>query len=213
MGRAYSIQQILDRKHKTLEWSHKWREAFTLPETTGIWFVWGNSGNGKSSFIMQMVRELANTKRVLINELEEGSRLTFQETVKRTDIASVKRNVIVTTESLSDLTERLKKHKSPEVVVINTVQYLHDMKFPDYLKYRNEFQNTKLTIFNSHAEGKHPVGRTAKQIKYDADLKLWIEGFHAISNGRYNPGGRFVIDEVQANKYWGMQSEDNNQNQ
>ena len=76
MARAYSIQQVLDRKHKTLQWSKPWSDAYGFPETTGIWFVYGNSGNGKSSLIMQAVRELANHRRVFINELEANLLLT-----------------------------------------------------------------------------------------------------------------------------------------
>ena len=203
MARAYSIQQILDKKHKTLEWSKPWSDAYGFPESTGIWFVWGNSGNGKSGFVMQLVRELAKTKRVLINELEEGNRLTFQETVKRTDIASVKKNVLVTNERFDDLNIRLQKHKSPEVVIINSIQYF-GVDFPKFLKYKELYGESKLTIINSHAEGKRPIGRTAFNIKHDADLKLWVEGFRAISNGRYNPGCYYTINEEMASTYWGM---------
>mgnify|MGYP000320329112 CR=1 FL=1 len=46
-------------KKETLKLTGAWAEAFGEPERIGVWFIWGNSGNGKSSFVMQLCKELA----------------------------------------------------------------------------------------------------------------------------------------------------------
>ena len=48
MGRALSVNEVLNQKKQTFPFEGKWAEAFGRPERTGVWFVWGNSGNGKS---------------------------------------------------------------------------------------------------------------------------------------------------------------------
>lgn len=205
MARAYSVQDIISKKYKTLEWSETWVKAFTKPESTGVWFIWGNSGNGKSSFTMQLTKELAKLGPVLYNSLEEGSRLTMRDNLLRTGILEVKNKVLIASESMIELDERLSKRKAPKFVIIDSIQYA-GINFPFYKKFK-EAHHDKLIIFISHASGTKPVSRPAESVKYDADLKIWVEGFKAISNGRYNPGGEFVIWEEGANKYWGIHKE------
>lgn len=202
MARAYSVSEILSKKYKVLDWGQKWVDAFGRPEISGVWFVYGNSQNGKSSFIMQIVRELAKVYKVFINELEEGTRLTFQNTLNQSDIHSVKNNVIVGSENNEELSNRLRKRKSPHVVIINSIQYTSFTR-SSWLKFKNE-HSQKLIIVTSHVKGTVPEGQVARFIRFDADLKIWTEGFRAISNGRYNPGGIFTIWEEGANKYWGQ---------
>ena len=41
-------------KKKTIPFTGAWADAFGNPERKGVWFVWVQSGNGKTSFIMQL---------------------------------------------------------------------------------------------------------------------------------------------------------------
>lgn len=202
MARAYSPTEILAKKYRTLAWSEKWETAFGNPETSGVWFVWGNSGNGKTSFIMDLVKELGQHGRVFMNALEEGTRLTMQHNLKRAEMHAVKRNVLIGKEDMPELSERLKKRRSPDFIIVDSFQYAR-LTWPSYIKLKEAYPE-KLFVFISHAEGKQPAGRTAKQVRYDADLKIWVEGFQAISNGRYNPGGIYTIWEERANAYHGI---------
>jgi len=201
MARAYSPEEILSKKYEILQWSEKWKTAFDQPETSGVWFIWGNSGNGKTNFVMQLVRELATIGPVFYNALEEGTRLTMQNNLKRSDIASVKKNVLIGCEEISEMSERLNRRRAPQFVVIDSFQYT-DLNFASYKKLKKAHPD-KLLIFTSHASGRQPDGRTATRVKFDADLKIWVEGYKAISNGRYNPGGEYMIWDEGANKYHG----------
>lgn len=201
MARAYSPTEILTKKYKTIDWGKEWQNAFGSPETTGVWFIWGNSSNGKSSFVMQLVQELAKRDKVFFNALEEGIQLTMQENIKRANIVAVKQNILIGCESMTELDQRLKKRKAPKIVVIDSFQYTN-LSFAAFRKFKAEHHD-KLIVFVSQAKGKQPLGRTADSVKYDASLKIWVEGYKAISNGRYNPGGVFTIWEQGANQYWG----------
>jgi polynucleotide 5'-kinase involved in rRNA processing len=66
---AKSVKDILRRKYTHIEWSERWQEAFGNPEDFGLWFIWGNSGNGKTSFVMQLANELSQKYQFFFNYL------------------------------------------------------------------------------------------------------------------------------------------------
>ena len=121
----------------------------------------------------------------------------------------VKNRVLFVNENMTDLTLRLKQKKSPKVVIIDSFQYTQ-MSYRDYLNFKEQFPN-KLIIFISHADGKNPSGRSAKSVMYDASLKIWVEGYQAISKGRYigttGLKGRYIIWDQKAEEYGEVKNE------
>lgn len=93
MKRALNVRDILSKKYETFPFEGKWREAFETPERTGVWFIWGASGNGKTSFVMQLCKELCKYDRVAFNSLEEGTSLTVQNNLKRFGMSEVSRRL------------------------------------------------------------------------------------------------------------------------
>ena len=91
MARALSVQEVLSMKKAVFPFEGKWEEAFGTPERTGVWFIWGNSGNGKSSFVMQLCKELCKFGRVAYDSLEEGDSLSMQNSLKRFGMSMVNR--------------------------------------------------------------------------------------------------------------------------
>lgn len=157
-------------KKETLKLTGAWADAFGEPERIGVWFIWGNSGNGKSSFVMQLCKELAKFGRVAYDSLEEGASLTMQNTLRRFNMAEVNRRFqLLDCEPMSELGERMDKHKSPDFYVIDSFQYTQ-MSYKEYIKFKEAHRN-KLLIFISHADGRNPDGRSAKKVMYDAALK------------------------------------------
>jgi hypothetical protein len=203
MARAYSPTEILDKVYNVLKWGAKWIAAFHQPETTGVVFVFGQGTNGKTAFTMELAKELGslNIGKVFYNSLEEGARKTMQATLLRAGITAGS-NVIIGCESLDELDERLSKRKSPKVAIIDSIQFLN-VRTPRMVAFINKHKANKLLIFVSQAEGTDPKGNVAKDVWYRADLKIWVEGFVAKSQGRYNPGGTYTIWEERAKKYWG----------
>jgi len=72
MGRALTVKEVLNKKRQTFPFDGKWADAFGQPERTGVWFIWGRSGNGKTSFVMQLIAELCKYDRVAFDSMEEG---------------------------------------------------------------------------------------------------------------------------------------------
>lgn len=207
MGRAYSVNQVLQMNKKTFPFEGDWHKAFGEPERVGVWFVWGNSGNGKSSFVMQLCKELTKYGKVGYNSLEEGTALTMQASLERFQMHEVSRRMIILNcESMQEMSERLLKRKSPDIMVIDSFQY-SQLNYRTYLELKEKHKN-KLLVFVSHADGKQPAGRSAKSVMYDATLKIWVEGYTAFSKGRFiGETGKYLVWDKGAYLYWGVQEE------
>ena len=203
MKRALSVNDVINKKRYPLEFSGEWLEAFGTPEKRGVWFVWGESGNGKTSFVMQLCKELSKFGRVIYNSLEEGASMPVQTAIVRAGLPEVKRRFgLLEGESMWDLEERMQKRKSPEFYVIDSIQYT-GLTFEDYRRFK-EANPKKLIIFISQAKGKKPDGRVATRVMYDASMKIYIEGYRAISKGRsIGRKGFYTIWKEGAKRYWG----------
>jgi len=205
MGRAISVNDLLAKKYKLFEFDGEWYEAFDCPERTGVWFVWGNSGNGKTTFVLALVKYLARFGRVAYNSLEEGSSHTIRKSFANVGMEEVGRQVVlIDGESIDELEERMGKRRSADIWVIDSIQYA-GLNYERYKKLK-ERNRQKLIILVSHAEGKMPEGRSSRKIMYDSTMKIWIEGYRALSKGRYiGPnGGTYTIWDEGAEKYWGI---------
>lgn len=203
--RAYSANEVLMMRKKSFSFENEWRDAFSTPEVKGVWFIWGNSGNGKTSFTMQLCKYLCEFGKVAYNSLEEGCSLTMQNNLRRFGMEAVNRRFqLLDCEPTTEFSERLTKRKSADIAVIDSFQYTQ-MTYKQYLLFKEKHKD-KLLIFISHADGKQPSGRSAKSVMYDASLKIWIEGYTAFSKGRFiGDIGKFTIWQEGAAKYWGSE--------
>lgn len=203
MKKALSSTDILTKKYELIEWEGAWFDNFDHPEACGSWFISGHSGNGKTSFMLELAKQLAKIDRVLFNSLEEANSRTMQKAWKRHNVADCGRKIQLITDKYEALRARLKKRQSPRFIITDSFQYT-GMTFDQYMSLKEEFPN-KLFIWNSQMDGSKPMGKTAIRINYDADLKIWIEGFKAFSKGRYQGkqwAQGLTIWEEGANVYW-----------
>lgn len=193
--RAISVNDLLNRKFKGLEFEGEWLESFGQPiEVTGTWIIWGNSGNGKTRFALQLAKYLAGFCKVVYNSLEEGMSMSLQRAVEQVDFRKCKNNVmILDKENVDDLIKRLEKPRSAEVVIIDSLQYT-GMTYKEYKTIKDRFRR-KLFVFVSHAEGKMPEGRVARSVRFDANVKIWIENYKAYPVSRYGGGEPYTIWE------------------
>ena len=200
---AKGVRELLSMKFETLAFEGTWYDAFGTPERRGVWMVWGNTGNGKTSFVMQLCKELCRFGRVAYDSLEEGACLTMQNTLKRFNMQEVNRRfLLLDAEPLDQLSLRLKRQKAPDFVVIDSFQYTQ-MTYAQYIRFKEQHRN-KLLIFISHARGKNPDGRRAKKDAFDASLKIYVEGYRAFSKGRFiGPVGHYDVWPEEAARYRG----------
>lgn len=198
--RAVSVTELLTTKFRIMEFTGAWKDSLGQPELSGTWIVYGPPKNGKTRFVLQLCKYLTNYTRVAYNSLEEGVSVSLREAFMEVGMQDVKHGIVLLDrEQIPSLKERLRRQKSPGVIVIDSLQYT-GMTYSEYKKLKDEFRN-KLFVFISHSEGREPAGRVAKAVRYDANITIRVEGFKAFPNGRYGGGEPFTIWDEGAAKY------------
>ena len=194
MARAASLDQVLRTRFKVLPFEGEWKDAIGCPELTGSWIVWGNSGNGKTRFALQLRKYLCQFGRVAYDSLEEGVSVSLVKAIKETHMMEVRRKfVVLDKEPIDQLTERLEKPKSPDIVCVDSLQYT-GMSYEQYKALKERFPK-KLFIWISHADGTLPEGRVAKKVRFDSNVKVFVQAYRAEPVSRYGGGKPYIIWE------------------
>lgn len=202
--RSASVQELLDTHFKVMDFDGEMLEMFGRPQMSGCWLVWGESSNGKTSFMLQLSKYLTTYGRVCYDSIEEGISESFKQAcISQNMIECGRRFQVLDKESIAELEVRLDKKKSPDIIIIDSVQYTELTK-----KTAKEFVDRypkKLFIFVSHAKGKLPEGNTANKIRFHAGVKIRVEGYRANIESRYggNKSLQYTIWHEGAEQYWG----------
>lgn len=201
MARTLSAKQVLTIKFDTIRLGGGWDECVGEIETTGIWFIWGNSGNGKTSAVVSLCKELSAFGKVLYNSREEGVSLTMQNTLRRYGMGELGSRFQLANMSLQELDEKNSQQRSPKFVVLDSFQFM-GLTYKDFRAFCEKHKN-KMLIFVSRTRGRQPEGRAAISAMYDASCKIWVEGYKAFSKGRFvGTTGEMTIWDEGAKKYW-----------
>ena len=194
MARAASVDQVLRTRFKVLPFEGEWKDAIGCPELTGSWIIWGNSGNGKTRFALQLCKYLCQFGRVAYDSLEEGVSVSLVKAIKETHMMEVRRKfVVLDKEPIDQLTERLERPKSPDIVCVDSLQYT-GMSYEQYKALKERFPK-KLFIWISHADGTLPEGRVAKKVRFDSNVKVFVQAYRAEPVSRYGGGKPYIIWE------------------
>jgi hypothetical protein len=204
-AKILGLKQLLQKRFVFLEGLKKEiLESFGTLTDSFIMIIWGQSGNGKSNVVMQLLKVLmAFGYRVLYLGLEEGFGATMQKTVMRHLTSEHLDKIQFTDHSMTyaELMEKLEKPRSPKIIVVDSLQYW-GISYIEYKKLKEAFPN-KIFIFISHASGKLPDGKTADKIRFDACIKVRVEGYIAFIISRFGGEKPFVVWEQGAKRYWG----------
>lgn len=200
MSRALTVDNILNYSPRLFDFEGEWLASFGRPELCGSWIIWGGSGSGKTRFAMKLCKYLCRFVKCAYNTLEEGMCDSIKRAIYDENMSEVADNfLLLDQESMDELTVRLRKRRSPDVIFIDSLQYT-GMRYVDYKKLRRLFPR-KLFVFISHAEGGEPAGSVGRRIRYDAFIKIFVEGYKAFPVSRFGGGEPFVIWEKGVQKF------------
>lgn len=201
--RAVSITEIMNTTFKDIPFTGEWETLLGRPQMSACWIIWGQSFNGKTSFSLQLAKELTKYGKVLYNSMEEGVRKSMKQAIKRNHMQQVGNRFHVVNESIEVLKKRLNRKKQADIIFIDSLQY-SDVNKSEYKKLKAMFPK-KLFIWVSHAEGKQPKGRFADFVRYDCDVKIHVEGYKAFCMSRLsgNTNSEYTIWHLGAEEYWG----------
>lgn len=194
LKRVLTVANVQNQTIQRIPFQDDWYQAFKQPQNRGVWFVWGSSGSGKSTFLMKLAKELARDEKTLYNLLEEETDDSdYIERMALCEMNDVEENFFTASYNYQQLIKYLDRKGSPKVVVIDSITYL-TRRFEDYMELKRRYKD-KIIIMSGHAQGKDPRSEFEKSIMYDAKMKIYIEGYAAYCKGRtIGPnGGLYII--------------------
>lgn len=204
INRAYSVSNVLTKKFHELDFTGEWEASLGKPDKAFSAIIFGGSGDGKTELSVKLAKYLTNFGSVAYNSLEQGLSATMQKALERNHMEACENSfILLDREPFEDLMIRMNKPKSPDFLIIDSVQYTRINKIQYYQMKELMLRKGKGIIWVSQAKGKEPKGALADDIRYDVDLKLFVEGFKMFPQGRLSGGGEpFVIWAQRAAKYW-----------
>ena len=189
--KVWSQKNLEDIRHEYIDFDGEWYLAFGRPEKSGCWIIYGKSGQGKSSFALQLARKFDEMGlRVLYLTLEMGACDDFVNSVLDVGISSKTNNIIYSDEAtINDLEDYLSRQRSPDVIMIDSIQYFEQQggaKAPE------------------HVDGREVEGKTAYEVKRDSFKRIYVEHFKATFIGRGKGGSRgyYIVWAEGYQKHW-----------
>jgi uridine kinase len=196
--KALTVANIVNQKVTFIDFAKnhpKLYQAFGNPQNKGIWFIWGGSGSGKSSLLLDIVKAFCEDLKAIHNELEEDlDDFDFITKINIKNMHEVDDNFLTCSYDFEEMCEYLDKRNSPKVVVINSASYFFK-DLSQYFEFTNKYKRRKIIIISGMAKGNNPYSELETRIMYDANKKIFVSGYLATCKGRtIGPnGGTYII--------------------
>ena len=87
LKKALTVANIVNQKVTLIDFSEyapDLYQAFGNPQNKGVWLVWGGSGSGKSSLLLDITKAFCRNLKAVHNELEED--LDDDDYIKRSQM-------------------------------------------------------------------------------------------------------------------------------
>lgn len=211
LKRLLNVANIKNQKVEKLKLSKPFYEAYGEPQNTGFWFMYGGSGSGKSTHVMQFAKEFSRMFKTYYNLHEElTSDTDFIDRVDLLQMQDVKDNFFVQKYNLEEMDRYLNKNGSAHAVIIDSTRYVFK-NWDEYINFKRKWENKKLVLLIGHAKGKHPRNELQESIRDDCKMKIFTSGYMALCQGRtFGPKRTFVIWEKGYNDLRGAESHKEN---
>lgn len=198
MVKALTVANVTNQKVNVVQFdtiAPDLYQAFGNPQDKGVWFIWGGSGSGKSTLTLEITKAFCSKYKALHNELEEElNDIDFINRIKLKNMQDVEGKFLSASYNYKELCEYLDKRNSPKVVVINSATYFFN-SVDQYKEFVKKYRRKKIIIITGMAKGKNPYSELEVKIMYDANKKVFCEGYLAACKGRtIGPnGGTYII--------------------
>lgn len=198
---AITLKTLTKKAYKTYTFTGVWYDTFGKPATNFKMFIVGGSGNGKTSFLVQLAGYFAdNFGRVCYVGVEEGEGESFKIAVLREDLseeALKKVSLESKVTNYEELKALIEKKKSTKLWVIDSADALGltTIQIKELI-----MQNHKKAIaIVGWGKGGGAKGSAGEAGVFLAGLKVNIKDFVATTISRFGGNNQpFVINERMA---------------
>ena len=204
--KSINVFQLEQKTYDTVELTDDFKPTFgNIPKNTHM-VIFGDSGNGKTEFVMRFVKCLCMLGiDVDWISYEQGHGMDLQQACVRNKMIEVKQHFQISDPDskednvsyFEDLEEKVRKRGSCDVFVIDSLQYTR-FTFEDYKKLKRLYKK-KSFIWISHKDGRLPAGPVAKAVAYDGAITILVKNFiaHVLKN-RFGGWAAYIIWEQRA---------------
>lgn len=200
--RLSNIRNVLNKKNEIMTLNDQLTPILGVPESNGIWLIFGNEKMGKTTLALLLADMLSKKQKTVYVTGEQGFDLDFQNVLKRLSLGDNRNLYFSEYVPITELDKSLKKKRSPDIVIIDNITiYVEELAY-GRLRRLIADNPENLFIFLAHEDNGEPYTATAKMAKRLAKRIFHVEGNLATVTGRC-PGGSIVIDAEKAQLYHG----------
>ena len=190
--RAYTYEDLARKKYKTLPLSEPWHTHLGEIERAGSILIYGDSGHGKTTYALQLMKELCKYEKVLYNSLEECGSKSLLDNLDRYGLKQYRNRYTVQKERIEELIQRLNRPQQPKIVFIDSVQECFREKKANIYNQLIEQFPTTLFIGISQVDRKgNPKGAIADKFYWLSQDRVYIQNFEAYIN-KTRTGGNIL---------------------
>jgi Ni2+-binding GTPase involved in maturation of urease and hydrogenase len=191
-----NVKEMVGKKFTTIEqlpgahgrkMSPEWVEAIGIPSIGFDMMVWGMSGNGKTTFVMKLCKELNRFGQVYYNSAEQGHSLSLQQVLKQCQMEECEHHpfMIGDMDSFEEMVEKLgKARQKTRFCVIDSVQHM-GLTYEQYKWLKDKFKHIAFILISHATGGNEPQGAQAPKIRYKAEIKTNVRKGVAFSDSRF----------------------------
>ncbi len=190
--RSYSVNDILNWKFERSQMPEAWEKHLGNIDSRFIMYVDGEPGNGKTEYVMQMVKMLTNhIGKTRLNNVEQGKHTQIKASVLRNDL----KNSVPVGKFQYDMVRdyeafkaKIKRPNSGKVIIIDSISY-----WPLSLAQIQELIDTFKTKSFVFVAYKSAFTRN-QAIIHNCDIKVRIEKFVAeVTGSRFGGNENYYI--------------------
>lgn len=194
MGKTFSINTLINKDYQTYEINEEWKKVIGTPAKNFQMLIWGEPGQGKTSFAMQLTKYLTNFGKVYYNSCEQGEGQSLKSAAILCGMDDIRpgKFMIGDRDTYPEMMKKLETNHA-RFVVIDSLQYAR-MTSLQYVEMQKKFRRKAFIVISWSRSGK-PKGEYAKQIEYMVDIKTIVHAGVARSSSRYGATEPYTIFE------------------
>lgn len=204
--KGVSIDRLKKMTFHNYNFEGSWKDSFGNPPIDAQWMIYGESGNGKTEFCVQLAEYYTNFGRVAYISLEQGVGSTIQQPFSRYEFKNqydckLYRRSNRKLSSYEEVKEFVEKTNF-RIIIIDSLDYMK-AKAIDYIELSEIAKRRKRTLINvAWGKGEKPKSSAGEDIEFMVDEKLHVKKY-AIPEPKSRCGGNmpFVIWEEKAKEY------------
>ena len=191
MGKVLGVNTVLNKSYPVFELSPQWLRHLGRISRNFKMLIYGDPGNGKTSYTMQLCKELARHGKVFYNSKEEGDSSTIQDAFKAHRMDQVAGKFMLGDRfSFDEMLDKVRKG-GYKFIVVDSIDYMN-FTTTQYKQLIETFPK-KAFIFISWEKNGKPKLQAAKDIEYMADIKVHVLDFMAYARSRFGSLEDYVI--------------------